>query len=223
MQLRLVAGIGILIAVLVVFPALALPDIRDISSAPRTGTAWVTLHDINGSGTSENLTIAYAVGDVSEIPLWGISENQTSGLVTVTLKNSTPERYFIISSKPAIEGSYVVNTVTVENCSEPLLVNSMDFAVVSSTANYYADIVPDGKQHEWVDLDWKDPGMDLSLMIYAPDGMFGPYTDMSDGRRDGRIFLDVASRLNVTPGHWFFKVQNERQDRIPYTLNTYSA
>jgi len=223
MQLRLVAGIGILLTILVVFPVLALPDIRDISSAPKIGTAWVTLHDINGSGIPENLTVTYAVGDVSEIPLWGISENHSSGLVTVTLNNSTPERYFIQSSKPAMEGSYVVNTVTVENCSESLLVNSMDFAVVPTTSNYYADIVPDKKQHEWVDLDWKDPGMDLSLMIYAPDGTFGPYTDMADGRKDGRIFLDVASRLNVTPGHWFFKVQNERQDRIAYTLNTYSA
>lgn len=223
MQLRLVAGIGILLAVLVIFPALAMPDFRDISSAPRTGTAWVTLHDVNGSGTPENLTVTYTVGEVSEIPLWGISENQTSGLVTVTLRNSTPEQYFLLSSKPSMEGIYIINTVTVENGSGSLLVNRMDFAVVPATSNYYADIVPEGKQHEWVDVDWKDSSRDLSLTIFAPDGTFGPYTDMADGRKDGRIFLDVASRLNVTPGHWFFKVQNERQDRIPYTLNTYSA
>ena len=79
------------------------------------------------------------------------------------------------------------------------------------------------KQHEWIDLNWTDPNDNLELTIYAPDATFGPFNDSSDGRNDGRIFLDVASMANITAGNWFFKVQNKNDDVVGYTLNTYSA
>ncbi|MDO9324016.1 MAG: hypothetical protein Q7T80_03565 [Methanoregula sp.] len=226
MKFRVVVGIGILFAVLVILPVLALPDVRMFSPATPTGNAWVTLKNINGTGTPENVSVSYAMGMVNEIPAYAVFENQTTGLMTVTIMDAsqaTEARNVTLFPACAQGSVYAINTVTVSGESEPLLVNSMSFDVMPTRANYYTDVVPLGKQHEWIDLDWKDPKKDLSLMVYAPDATLGPYTDMADGRKDGRIFLDVSSALNVTPGHWFFKVRNDRQDNTGYTLNTYSA
>ncbi len=101
--------------------------------------------------------------------------------------------------------------------------NNEQFDIDPSSVRYYEDSVPAGKQHEWVDLNWTAPDKNLELTIYAPDATLGPFNDSSDGRNDGRIFLDVASMANITAGNWFFKVQNDDGDTVDYTLNTYSA
>lgn len=220
---RVVVGIGIFLAVLFILPVLALPDVRMFSPAAPAGNAWVTLNNINGTGSPEEVYVSYAVGEVNEIPAYAVLENQNTGFMTVTIMDASQTRNVTLFPTQARGTVYAINTVTVSSDSEPLLVNSMSFDVMPAMANYYSDVVPLGKQHEWIDLYWKDPKKDLSLMVYAPDATLGPYTDMADGRMDGRIFLDVSSHLNVTPGHWFFKVRNARQDNTGYTLNTYSA
>lgn len=220
---RVVVGMGILFAVLVILPVMALPDIRLFSPATQTGNAWVTLNNINGTGTPENMYVSYTMGAVSAIPGYDVFENQTTGFMTVTVMDGTQTRNVTISPTNAGGSAYAINTVTVSGESEPLLVNRMRFDVMPTMANYYTDVVPAGKQHEWIDLDWKDSNKDLNLTVFAPDSTLGPYTDLSDGKKDGRIFLDVSSLFNVTPGHWFFKVQDIRREYTPYTLNTYSA
>jgi len=223
MKFRVVAGIGFVLAILISLPVMALPDGRLFSPATQSGNVWVTLNDINGTRTSEIVSFSYAVGMVNAIPANAVFENQTTGFVTVTVMDSTQARNVTLNPAYSGESAYAINTITVSSDSEPLLVNNMRFDVMPSTANFYTDVVPAGKQHEWIDLDWKDPKKELGLMVYAPDATLGPYTDMADGRKDARIFLDVSSLLNVTPGNWFFKVRNARQDDTRYTLNTYSA
>ncbi len=226
MNFRLMAGL-LLITLALCYPSAAFlpdPEAFSLSPAARTGTAWVTMTDIDGTGTPENVMVVYGVGGVSEISRSAVNTDDKTGIVTVTMEDgSTRGRSFYLSDKNSGNGVYSIHTIAVAQESEPLLRNDLSFAVVPPTANYYMDAVPEGKQHEWIDLDWKNPSTDLNLTVYAPDETFGPYQDMADGKKDGRIFLDISSLLNVTSGTWFFKVQNNQQSFLPYTLNTYSA
>lgn len=226
MNCRVIAGIFYLLAVFVVLSASALPETVFFPSLPegKTGTAWVSLKNINGSMQEAPVFMTYAVGEVYEINSEFVSEDVRTGIVTVTVSVAEPSREYILTPKDSAGDSlYITNSIAVARESDPLLSNHLSFAAVPAAAGYYMDTVPEGKRHEWVDLDWKDPDYNLGLTVYAPDATFGPYDDIADGRKDGRIFLDFESLLNVTPGNWFFRVNNDAMSRIPYTLNTYSA
>ena len=57
------------------------------------------------------------------------------------------------------------------------------------------------------DLKWNNPGDDLRLMVYTPDGhVLGPYADVSDGRTDGRINMEIDNPGGIADGAWLFKV-----------------
>jgi len=225
MNFRLMAGICLLLMAAAALPvsatagAVTLPAVAE----EKTGVVWVTLANISGTGQEGPLKVAYAVGDVAEINPAFVLEDPATGAVSVTVNENGPHMYTLSANGTEGDTAYAINSVTVSAAGDTLLTNHQSFAVVPATANYYADTVPEGKQHEWIDLDWKDRNRDLGLTVFAPDATLGPYTDASDGRKDGRIFLDIASRLNVTAGTWFFRVQNSREDYTPYTLNTYSA
>lgn len=225
MNFRLVAGIWLLLLAAAVLPATAAPGGVTLPAGAegKTGVVWVTLANVSGPGQEGPVKVTYAVGDVAEISQAFVVEDPTTGVVSVTVNESSPHMYTLSARGSEGDTAYAINSVTVSATGDALLTNHQSFAVVPATANYYADTVPEGKQHEWIDLDWKDQNKDLGLTVFAPDATLGPYTDTSDGRKDGRIFLDIASRLNVTSGTWFFRVQNSREDYTPYTLNTYSA
>jgi hypothetical protein len=227
MNLRLIAGICVLLVVLLVLPAAALPDIENLSPAIRTGTVWVTMNSVNGTEKPETVFVTYRMGGVSAIPVSAVYEDTATSVVTVKMDESDGVHSYSLNTEKNDWGTvYKVRTIAVadvEGRGDYLFVNGMDFGAAPAMADYFADAVPDGMQHEWVDLDWKDPAKDLNLTVYAPDETFGPYSDAMDGRKDGRIFLDFGSLLNVTAGNWFFKVQNSNQEYTPYTLNTYSA
>lgn len=225
MNFRLVAGICLILLAAAAIPASATAGAVTLPAVAgeKTGVVWVTLANISGTGQEGPVRVAYAVGDVAEINPAFILEDPATGDVSVTVNESGPHMYTLSARGPEGDAAYAINSITVSTTSDALLTNHQSFAVVPATANYYADTVPEGKQHEWIDLDWKDRNKDLGLTVFAPDATLGPYTDTSDGRKDGRIFLDIASRLNVTAGTWFFRVQNSREASTPYTLNTYSA
>lgn len=222
MQYRVVTGIAILVVLLVCLPVTAMPEIG-LSQSAGEGRVIVLLGGINGTGMAEKVLVTYQAGEVFEFPALDVFENPETGIVSLSRTDSVPARQFMLIQKTPGDIAYRVRSVTVAAESEPLLMNDRAFAAVPATSMYYMDVVPEGKQHEWVDLDWKDKNKDLNLTVYAPDSTLGPYSDVSDGKKDGRIFLDVSSLFNVTPGSWFFKVQNSRQEYTPYTLNTYSA
>lgn len=223
MNIRVILGMGLIVSILILLPAsAALPEVGYLTTTNKIGTAWVTITSTNSTDTTGPVAIAYAMGEVSEIAGQDISENMTGIVVIRAIDGGTPQDY-AFSASPAGGSAYAINSVTVMEESPVMLVNNYSFAAPSTVANYYRDIVPKGKQHEWVDLDWKNPAKDLKLTIFAPDATLGPYSDNADGKKDGRIFLDIASRLNVTAGHWFFRVQNEYPDPANYFLNTYSA
>ena len=163
MNCRAVLGIGILLAVLFILPVSALSDVREFFPESRTGQVGVTLNDINGIKTPETVVVVYGVGKVIEIPADAVSEDQNSGIATVILEGSIPAQRFTLLPTYSVDRGYAINSITVVSDGEPMLVNDKAFSVMPSTANYYADEVPVGKQHEWVDLDWKDKTRDLDL------------------------------------------------------------
>jgi len=223
MNIRVILGMGLLLSVLILLPAsAALPVVGDITATTKTGTAWVTIASTNSTDTTGPVEVSYVVGEVSEITSTDVSENMSGIVVIRSMEGGAPHE-FTLSESPTGGSTYAINSVTVMEGSPAMLVNNYSFVAPSAVANYYNDVVPKGKQHEWVDLDWKNPAKDLKLMIYTPDATLGPYSDNDDGKKDGRIFLDIASQLNVTAGHWFFRVQNEYPDPVNYLLNTYSA
>ncbi len=223
MNIRVILGMGLILSLLILLPAsAALPEVGYLTTTTKTGTAWVTFASTNSTNTTGPVEVSYIIGEVSEIPAQFVSENIT-GVVVIQSMEGGASQNFTFSESPSGGSAYAINTVTVMEGSPALLVNNYSFVAPSTAANYYNDVVPHGKQHEWVDLDWKDPSKDLILTIFAPDATLGPYSDNADGKNDGRIFLDIASRLNVTAGHWFFRVQNEYPDPANYLLNTYSA
>ncbi|MFZ1898747.1 hypothetical protein [Methanoregula sp.] len=65
-----------------------------------------------------------------------------------------------------------------------------------------------------VDLNSGDPTDSLSLSVIAPDQVFGPYTDISNGTHEGRIYLKIAGRNNLTPGLWEFIVHSNKTIEI---------
>ncbi len=65
-----------------------------------------------------------------------------------------------------------------------------------------------------VDLNSGDPADSLSLSIITPDRVFGPYTDISDGKLDGRIYLRIDGHDNLTPGRWKFIAHSNRTIEI---------
>lgn len=61
-----------------------------------------------------------------------------------------------------------------------------------------------------VDLNSGDLTDPLSLSIITPDRVLGPYTDESDGKIDGRIYLQISESDGMTPGLWKFIVHSNK-------------
>ncbi len=160
----------------------------------------------------------YFLGNVSEIRPVTTTAATAAAKVIVIGTNAVPT---IVS--PSANAIYFARGISVTTPGQSLLTNNEQFDIGPSSVRYYEDSVPAGKQHEWIDINWTDPDKNLELTIYAPDATLGPFNDSSDGRKDGRIFLDVAGMANLTAGNWFIKVQNDDGEIVDYTLNTYSA
>jgi len=238
---RTVIGILILAAVCIVPVAASALSEDTLFANPAggmaaVGTGYVTVIYLSpdGTGNPELANVAYAMGNINEIPPEAVSVSTKSGVTYISHRKATSGSIANTAYEPDLspvplipppfgDKKYLIHTIAIGNDQPALLQNNQDFSLTSSATNYYQDTVPDGRQHEWIDLDWKDRNKDLDLTVYAPDSTLGPYSDVADGKKDGRIFLDVSSRFNVTPGHWFFRVRNSGQDFTDYSLNTYSA
>ncbi|MFA6333873.1 MAG: hypothetical protein WCX22_13045 [Methanoregula sp.] len=72
--------------------------------------------------------------------------------------------------------------------------------------------LPGGSGDITCDLNWLDTDSSLKLTLFAPDGMMGPYYDISDGKADGRIFLRISRDANLSCGDWYVVIEAERID-----------
>jgi hypothetical protein len=207
-------------AAVVTRPAVPMADLTSGDSVSRgTFTVATTSGVANFSGKTG--TVTYFMGNISELPADMISVQEATNIVVIKNGGNLPD--ISLFPSPFNENRYFVRAFAVQSTQATLAVNGKQFGVAPVSEKYYKDSVPEGKEHEWIDLNWTDSNKDLELTVYAPDATLGPYNDTADNREDGRIFLDVASVLNVTAGDWFLKVQNKNGDSVPYTLNTYSA
>jgi hypothetical protein len=72
---------------------------------------------------------------------------------------------------------------------------------------YHQSIVTGQRTSLNFDLKWQNPQDDLRLTVYTPDGhVLGPYTDSSDGTKDGRINMEIDNPSGVADGTWSYKV-----------------
>jgi hypothetical protein len=65
-----------------------------------------------------------------------------------------------------------------------------------------------------VDLYSGDSGDPVSVTVITPDKTLGPFTDLSDGRKDGRIYMKISRTGGLTPGVWKFRVQSSKDIAI---------
>jgi hypothetical protein len=91
---------------------------------------------------------------------------------------------------------------------------------------FHREAIANGTSRLRVDLDWDDPSLAPSLVVYPPDGStLGPYSDLDDGRRDGRCYLEIETEgRDIASGDWYFRVTGDPDATIPrYTLTTAGA
>ncbi len=71
----------------------------------------------------------------------------------------------------------------------------------------YRRSIPTGMSDITCDLNWLNPESSLKITIFGPDGMMGPYYDSSDGKVDGRIFLQISRDRDLTGGDWYIVIE----------------
>ncbi len=76
-------------------------------------------------------------------------------------------------------------------------------SISQGQTNWYTTSVSSGKTSFNTDLYWGNPSNSLSLTIYAPDSVLGPYYDSADGVTDGQISLIFSKSGGLTSGTWY--------------------
>lgn len=79
-------------------------------------------------------------------------------------------------------------------------------SISQGQSHWYSTYVPTGKTSFFTDLYWGNPANSLSLSIFAPDAIFGPYYDSSDGYIDGRINLRISRTSGIASGTWWSQI-----------------
>jgi len=82
---------------------------------------------------------------------------------------------------------------------------------------------PSGMEVVTFDLNWINPESSLKITVFGPDCTAGPYHDESDGKADGRIFLELYREENITGGDWYAVIDAEKVsgDSQPFRLLFY--
>lgn len=79
---------------------------------------------------------------------------------------------------------------------------------LSGTTRFFRDTLPSGTQRYWMDITWNDPSRNLQVTIFSPEGPLGPYSNVANGRIDGRIFLAMEKDPALPAGNWYYEVRN---------------
>ncbi|MCK9580030.1 MAG: hypothetical protein M0Q92_06215 [Methanoregula sp.] len=75
---------------------------------------------------------------------------------------------------------------------------------------FYRETLHGGVDRQWVDLSWNNLNNPHTVVIYTPDTTLGPYQNTDDGVLDGRIFLEISSDSDLTPGTWYYQIRSDR-------------
>ncbi|MCK9592497.1 MAG: hypothetical protein M0Q91_10870 [Methanoregula sp.] len=85
--------------------------------------------------------------------------------------------------------------------------------------HFYRETLPGGVDRQWIDLSWNNLNNPHTVVIYTPDTSLGPYQNTDDGVLDGRIFLEISSDSDLTPGTWYYQIRSSRTS--PYGNDTF--
>lgn len=75
-----------------------------------------------------------------------------------------------------------------------------------SIPRVYRNSLPGGVERQVIDLSWNNQNNPHTVVIYPPDTSLGPFQNTDDGKLDQRIYLEVSSPSNLTPGIWYYTV-----------------
>ena len=73
---------------------------------------------------------------------------------------------------------------------------------------FYRETIPAGIDRQWIDLSWNTVNNPHTVVIHAPDTTLGPFQNVDNGVVDRRIFLEISSGSNLTPGPWYYQVRS---------------
>jgi len=92
------------------------------------------------------------------------------------------------------------------------ILDRLKWHIRKGTSVAFFQSIPAGSGNITCNLNWQDANSSLKFTIFAPDGMMGPYYDSSDGRTDGRIFLQVSREATLSSGDWYVVIEPEKID-----------
>lgn len=92
------------------------------------------------------------------------------------------------------------------------VIGYMDKSIKEGELKSFHRRMPENLSRFTYDLLWEDAQDSLKLTIFAPDGMMGPYYDDSDGKVNGRIYLQISRPDGIEPGDWYAVVEGEQVD-----------
>jgi hypothetical protein len=87
------------------------------------------------------------------------------------------------------------------------IIGYMEQSATQGEMKPFHRVMPEGLNRFTYDLFWQDTNSSLKLTIFAPDGKMGPYYDESDGRKNGRIYVQVSRPEGIAPGDWYAVVE----------------
>lgn len=83
---------------------------------------------------------------------------------------------------------------------------------------FYRETIPAGIERQWIDLSWNNVNNPHTVVIHTPDTTLGPFRNVDNGVVDRRIFLEISSGSNLTPGPWYYQVRSAEK---PYGNDTF--
>ncbi|WP_407282036.1 peptidase domain-containing protein [Methanolobus sp. WCC1] len=84
---------------------------------------------------------------------------------------------------------------------------SVGYTITQGETNWHYKPITSSIQSFNVDLNWGDKTDSLKLYIYDPNyDLIGYYYDSADGKRDGRINIDVVDNSGIEQGTWTCRV-----------------
>nr|WP_321498002.1 peptidase domain-containing protein [uncultured Methanolobus sp.] len=84
---------------------------------------------------------------------------------------------------------------------------SLSNYITQGETNWHSTYVGTYTDTLTVDLNWGDTSDSLKLYVYSPSNeLFGPYYDNSDGRKNGRIRVNIYNGNGIEQGTWMYRV-----------------